>query len=199
MFLKTSKSLEEDLLERCMVSGDFLLRSGVVSSEKFDFERITQSTYWRDKWLLRRTEKALGDLIMDKLSKTDVVLTVANGANPLAAGVARHVSCGQPDRTEKVLGYETRKLEDGNFRVNQGNVYVYGLNVTVVDDVYTQGTNIGLVADTVERFGGKVIGAAVILNRNEHGISVVTRGENASDIPVYSMIQHPIATYSVED
>jgi orotate phosphoribosyltransferase len=198
MPLLRRKSLEEQLLDRCLIEGEFLLRSGVMSSEKFDFERITQSKKWHDRLLQKRTERALGKLIVENMPDCDLVVAVANGANPLVAGVARHVSRMQVHRTEEVLGRETRKLPDGTFQMTQGNIYVRDRRVGVIDDAYTAGTSIGLVADTVERFGGVVTGAAVVLNRNEHGNSVVSRGDGTHDTPVYSFMQHPIPTYPAE-
>ena len=190
--------LAEGLLERCLVSGEFVLKSGRLSLEKFDIDNLTQSNEYSDKFLLWRTKRALGALVHKNMPECEMILTVADGANPLCRGVARAVSRLQKGRPE-VLARETRKLGDDDFWIQGGNIHVRDRNIVVVDDVFTAGTNIGRVADTVERFGGIVVGAAVILNRNEYGASTITRQDSEQPfIRVHSMVQHPIPTFKAE-
>lgn len=113
--------LAEGLVERCLVPGSFELRHGRLSMEKFDFERLTNSTRNRDKWLVRRTAKALGSLIAETMPDCGMILTVADGANPLSEGVARSVSRHQKGRPE-VLARQTQKLEDKTFLIDRKSV-----------------------------------------------------------------------------
>src|SRR5574338_916265 len=145
MQMKNTTKLSAELMDRCLLDGEFQLRHGGRSAQKFDFDRVSQSSRIRDKLLFRRTAKSLGLLIMDQMPECEMVVTVANGANPLANKVARYASLVNKS-TPEILSRETHKLEDGTFILNGGNIFVRDRKVVIVDDVFTVGTNIGLVA-----------------------------------------------------
>lgn len=68
----------DGLMRKAVVTGDFILASGVRSNAKFDFDLIDT-----DSELFSRIVSGLSECIADNFTDFDSVLTVANGATRL--------------------------------------------------------------------------------------------------------------------
>ena len=186
--------LPDELLETCLVDVErYQLASGRLSDQKFDFDLVTQDESPQGKELFQQTTCALGALVLQEFPECDTIVTVAEGANSLCTPVARYISRQNPGRPH-VEGRVTGKLRNQEFFVVGGGIYLRRRNIVVVDDVFTEGSNAGKVSGLIQKFGGSILGVAVVLNRNERGVRslhVPERGE----LPVHSLIEYPVPTY----
>lgn len=195
--MKQYDNLSERLIAKTLQEGEFVLRSGRVSSHKIECDNIKSNSR-----LFKQATASLGNLIAERFFDCDAIVTIANGANRFATPVAKHAS---EHLGHKVNAYQSFKNHNSDgFGITTGNIRLRNRRIVVVDDVFSYGTNASAVAELCDKWSkihdatGSVLGIATIFNRNPDGLDTVrisshNEGESL-DIPVVSLIKHPIAT-----
>lgn len=188
----------ETLLARGTVREHTVLSGGLHTDEKFVSERVL-----RNRRQIKRVADSFGQLIGKEFVNCNTILTVGSGANCLSVPVAKSLS---QIRQEPVESLTTHKIRDEQgktrkFYVSQGNIYLRkdpAPQVVIVDDVYTEGNNSGMVADLATHWGAHVLGIAVILNRNQHSRDEYVC-ENGETLPVRALVNLPIPVWPAEE
>jgi orotate phosphoribosyltransferase len=195
--MKQYDNLSERLIAKTLQEGEFVLRSGRVSSHKIECDNIKSNSR-----LFKQATASLGNLIAERFFYCDAIVTIANGANRLAIPVAKHAS---DHLGHEVCAYQSFKSHNSDgFGISKGNIHLRNKQIVVVDDVFSYGTNASTVAELCDKWSkihdaiGSVLGIATIFNRNPDGLDTVrisshNEGESL-DIPVVSLVKYPIAT-----
>lgn len=146
-------------------SGSFTLASGKKSSFYFDGRRVTL----HPQGLL-----LIASLFFVELSSSfpEAVSGKSVGADPLVAGLLLYSQL-QGVSIEGLLLREKRK-DHGLKRQIEGN-FRRGMQVVLLDDVLTTGESLLFAKETLEREGGEVHRALVLLDREEGGRERVER------------------------
>lgn len=196
---------EQKSLKQMTIQGYFVFASKRHAVEKLDYDRISKSKI--KQW---RVARRIAKLVAQNFQNVDAVVSVAEGANGLAGSVAR--------RTSKLLnkhveGWQTRKRDSG-FELNPSSIYSADKNWVIIDDVFTKGTNTLKVAETLHKWGGRVVGVCTFVNRNAEGLREIPYPQvgriacaerhpdpslTESRIPVSSVIQYPMEDFAAED
>lgn len=176
------------ILEVGVETGEFELASGKKSNKKFDFDNIRGR-------LFSISADAVAECVYDNLreDEPDTIVSVATGAKVLGNSL------------ESLLRrrYSMRVRHVPSFKDGNGGFYLpqyewQDKRVVLVDDVYTTGKSLEAVKSEVEQYNGRhelnpsdigaeVIGAAVLLNRSDTELPLLSGGE-----PVYSAIRERI-------
>lgn len=146
--------------------------------------------------LYPHTDKAseVGRLIADKLKDfdIDVVAGPALGGIILAQWVAYHLS---KLKKKKILGVYTEKDLEKNQVFKRGyDKLVKGKKVIVVEDLTTTGNSVRKVINSVLSHGGKVVGVAVMVNRDPRNVNEQTIG-----FPFYMLDTLDTQSYEEKD
>ncbi len=132
---------------------------------------------------LRFIAAILAEMIVERVNEMpDVVVGVATSGIPLAAMVAEELDA-------EFAIYYPRKLkwEDGSKEKHHGGVFshnfasISGKKCVVVDDIISTGRSIRETAESVEAAEGKVLCAAVIVDKRE--------SDEIDSIPVVKMLK----------
>jgi orotate phosphoribosyltransferase len=185
------KTFKDQILSKGLVSGHFIFHSSRHALLKFEFDNISKSRRMRNK-----TAKAIAKIIADSHPDVDAVASIGEGANCLAAPVSRKVSrlLGR-----QVVGYETHANEAGDFRLAKGNIHAKDKSWVIIDDVFTKGTTSRKVSSLLHKWNGSVLGVVTLLNRNSEGLTEITNPSGGENIPVTSVVNHPMVDYMPED
>jgi orotate phosphoribosyltransferase len=171
MSIPTYANPKQELLEllraKSVFHGDFVLASGARSKYYVDC-RLT-SLDPKGAWLIGHV---LHDSIAAEAAKrslrVDAVGGLTMGADPVSLAISirsflvnekEPIQCFVVRKTPKSHGQT--KLIEGNFKK--------GDQVVVIDDVVTKGDSTLAAIDAIEREGGKVLFAAVLVDRQEGG------------------------------
>ncbi len=157
------------LLDAGVVHGNFTLASGMMSKEKFDFDRIDDSSELF-QIAIKGLTACIKDTVDEDLYDSIAIVTVADGANRLGDALAENLS---------MYHVPSRKDEDGNLYIPERTEGITGI---LVDDVYTTDTNFEKVKD---QFTGRLIGAYALLDRSGRILPVLSGG-----VRVHSVIRH---------
>lgn len=157
-----------------IMGGHFLLSSGrhsPVYLEKFRFLQYPRHTARLCRSIARRFRDA----------GVQVVAGPTTGGILVAYEVARQ------------LGVESIYAEGSSTQrvFRRGFALEPGTPVLAVDDILTTGGSLLALIDAVERLGGKVVGAAVIIDRAETPVDL--------GIPFYACYEMRLPTYAPED
>lgn len=179
-----SKSrLLEILKAKSVFFGDFVLASGARSNHYFDCRLTTLDP--EGSWLVGNT---VLDLIREAESArglhAEAVGGLTMGADPisLAVGLVSHLR--SPERALDVFVVRKSPKSHGQTKLVEGRS-VQGRQVVVIDDVITRGDSTLKAVDAIEAEGGKVVLAAVLLDREEGGRAKI----EARGIPVVSVFR----------
>jgi len=157
------------LLRTAIIRGNFVLVSGIQSSEKFVFDRIET-----DSELFHIAVGGLARCIQENIDldehDTVALVTVATGANRLGDPLVNELP---------VMHVPSRKDPEGNLYIPERT---QGLSGILVDDVYTTGSSFEKVK---HQFDGRLIAAVAVLDR-----SGLERPVLSDNVPVYSVIKH---------
>lgn len=148
------------LLERSLRFGDFLLSSGRRSDFYFDGKSVT---------LEGRGLHLVAALMLARCRGLGVsaVGGLTLGADPIAAGIAA-LSGGTASPLRAFIVRKERK-EHGTGRWIEGPELGPGDRCAVVDDTLTTGSSLLVARDRVVETGAEVVGALVIVDRDEGG------------------------------
>lgn len=150
------EQLAREIYRVSHLTGEFLLRSGQISSEYFDKYMFTS-----DPVLLKAIAEYLAAFIPDG---TEVIAGLEMGAIPLAAALSAQTGLPAAYVRKKAKDYGTRKLAEG--------AEVSGRRVCVVEDVVTTG---GQILESVPALRDMGANISTVL-------CVIQRGQNAAEI-----------------
>ncbi|MCH1770761.1 MULTISPECIES: orotate phosphoribosyltransferase [Metallosphaera] len=154
---------------KLLLIGNFVLTSGKTSPYYIDLRRFPSYPEFRQ----------VVDEAIKKVEKVDFdfVMGVATGGVPLASFLACRMGIPMGYVRVERKGYGTDKLVEGE---------VTGRKVLVVDDVATTGGSLERASAEIVRSGGKVVGALVIVDREE-GASEKLRSLGIDFISVFKI------------
>jgi orotate phosphoribosyltransferase len=138
---------------RAHLTGEFLLRSGVVSHEYFDKYRFEA-----DPALLRSLAEALAPLVPDG---TEVLAGLELGGVPLAVVLSQVTGIPAAFVRKEAKAYGTRRLAEG--------ADVDGKRVLVVEDVVTSGGQVVASTNDLRAAGAEVEYALCVIDRQAGG------------------------------
>jgi orotate phosphoribosyltransferase len=159
-----------------LLEGHFILSSGLRSSRYLQCARVLM-----DPARAERIARALGDELPDQLrQEIDLVVSPAMGGVIIGHEMGR--ALGKP-----AIFVERPQ---GTFELRRGFRIEPGQKVLLVEDVVTTGLSSREAIAAVEQAGGRVIGAASIVDRS---------GGNADlGVPYTSLIRIDVPTYEAD-
>ena len=157
-----------------ILSGHFLLSSGIHSDGYIQCARILQYPYHADRVI---------KLIAQKVRHLDIEIVVG----PALGGIIVAYELGRQLNTRAMFA----ERKDGIMQLRRGFVIRPGEKVLITEDVVTTGKSTLEVKELVEERGADVIGVACIVDRRS--------AEYQLDIPLYGALTMDIKTYSPEN
>jgi len=156
--------------DRAHLTGTFLLRSGVTSSEYFDKYRFES-----DPELLATIAEALVPLVPDD---TEVLAGLELGGVPLAVVLGQITGLSVLFVRKKAKEYGTRRLAEGG--------EVAGKKLVIVEDVVTSGGQVVLSTRDLRKLGAVVDSAICVIDREAGGADALA-AEGVALAALYTM------------
>jgi orotate phosphoribosyltransferase len=147
------EALARSIYERTHLTGEFVLRSGVVSTEYFD-----KYLFESDPVLLREIAGALVALVP---AGTDVLAGLELGGVPIATVLSQLTGIPAYFVRKEAKTYGTCRLAEGG--------ELEGRNVTVVEDVVTSGGQVITSCGDLRDRGAIVTDAVCVIDRESGG------------------------------
>ncbi len=181
MAINDREQLKEMLLEKSVRTGEFTLASGKTSDLYIDcrvtaMDAVGASLVGRVGW------QAVSEYLEANELEVDSIGGMTMGADPISLSVGMTSANECTENALRVFtvrkepkGHGAGKQIEGNFA--QGDVIV------IVDDVITTGGSTLKAIDVVEKAGGKVKFALVLVDREEGGRQAI----EARGIPVVAL------------
>ena len=169
--MSTRDQLAGAIYETAHITGEFVLRSGVTSTEYFDKYRFEA-----DPVLLREIAAALVALVPDG---TEVLAGLELGGVPIATALSQLTGLPAAFVRKEAKTYGTCQLAEGG--------EVDGCRLTVVEDVVTSGGQVVTSCGDLRERGAVVEHALCVIDRESGG------PEGLADIGV---VLHPLFTMS---
>ena len=165
---------EKDVLkifksEKALLTGHFLLSSGLHSSNYMQCALVLQKP-----WVAEKLCKALAKKVKGKV---DVVI------GPSLGGVIVSYEMGRALKVRSIFAERV----NGMMSLRRGFSIGKNEKALVVEDVVTTGKSSREVSELVKQQGAKLVGVACIVDRNE--------GNSGFDVPLYSLLKMDIKTY----
>lgn len=149
----TRKDLAKALYDKAYIRGEFLLRSGVKSTEYFDKYRFeSQPT------LLKEVAKLMVPMIPQE---TEVLAGLEVGGIPIATALALETGLPLSFVRKKAKEYGTCKFAEGE--------PVSGRKICIVEDVVTSGGQIILSAGDLRQEEAQILKAIAVVDREQGG------------------------------
>ena len=157
-----------------LLSGHFILRSGLHSANFFQCARVCEQ--------LDKVTK-LAELLLQKIdfSQVDTVLAPAMGGLVIGQEVARQAG-------KRFLFVEK---ENDHLVMRRGFKLKPGEKVLIVEDVITRGGRVQEALDIVQQAGGETVNVAVLVDRSQ--------GKTIFSIPHVSLLELSFATYKPDN
>ena len=173
-----SPALRSMLLDKSVRTGRFTLASGKESDLYIDcrvtsLDPIGAGLIGELGWRELRNHLAGHHLTVDAIGGMTM------GADPISLAIAMTSARLHPEEMLQVFTVRKEPKEHGRGRQIEGN-FSAGDTVVVVDDVITTGGSTLRAIDAIERAGGKVALALVLVDREEGGRQAI----EARGIPV---------------
>jgi orotate phosphoribosyltransferase len=177
----SAADLKAILLQKSVRTGTFTLASGKQSDLYIDC-RVTTLDPVGANLVGELGWAAVREKIQAEGLKIDAIGGMTMGADPISLAVGMTSARQHP--TEALQVFTVRKEPKGHGRGKQieGN-FAEGNTVIVVDDVITTGGSTLKAIDAIERDGGKVAFALVLVDREEGGREAI----EARGIPVVAL------------
>lgn len=163
--------LERLTATKALLSGHFLLRSGLHSDRYFQAALVLQHTRIAAELCAELAERFAGTTI-------ETVISPAIGGIVVGQEVGRSLG---------VKAIFAEKDDASNLLLRRGFTIARGEKVLVAEDVITKGGRVQQTIDLVRQAGGVVVGVAVIVDRSG--------GQAIFDVPVKSLIKLNLPTY----
>ncbi|WP_345761673.1 orotate phosphoribosyltransferase [Diaminobutyricibacter sp. McL0608] len=149
--------LARDIDAACRLSGEFTLRSGLISSEYFDKYRFETKP-----GLLRRVAEAMVPLLP---TDTEALGGLELGGVPIATMVSSLTGLPTLFVRKEAKPYGTRKLAEGDD--------VAGIQVTLIEDVITTGGAVRNAAVALRSLGARVHTVVCAIDRSDPGHNIL--------------------------
>jgi orotate phosphoribosyltransferase len=147
-------ALRRHVLEHCVRTGDFTLKSGRHSSWFLD----TKQTACRPEGILLVADGALEVIPAD----ADAIGGLTMGADPVAFGIAAVAA----DRGRALRSFSIRKeAKDHGVTGRVAGALLPGDKVVLTEDTVTRGTSVMEAARVVREFGAEPVAIVVIVDR----------------------------------
>ncbi len=160
-------ALAEMLRAKSVFRGDFTLASGGRSSYYVDCRLTTFDP--QGAWLIGQL---MHDLIRNEQAARGVNVTAVGGltmgADPVALATGMYSRWAKDAAPLQVFAVRKAPKAHGQTKLIEGN-FKKGDSVVVIDDVVTRGESTIAAINAIEREGGKVMFAAVVVDRQEGG------------------------------
>ncbi|HEY7104974.1 MAG TPA: orotate phosphoribosyltransferase [Acidimicrobiia bacterium] len=168
--------LARDIYDRTHLTGEFVLRSGVVSNEYFD-----KYLFESDPVLLRTIAEALAPLVPDG---TDALAGLELGGIPIATMLSHCTGLPALFVRKEAKTYGTCRLAEGGD--------VEGKHLTVVEDVITSGGQVIQSANDLRRRGATVEHVVFVIDRRgpEHRTALADAGLQGHALYTMDELQH---------
>lgn len=185
--MSNATSDREELLAilktKSVFHGDFVLSSGARSSHYFDCKVTTLDP--RAAWLV-------GRLMLEGIRqheqahhvRVEAVGGLTMGADPIAFSIGMVSYFTNPMAAVDVFIVRKTPKAHGQSKMIEGSS-VEGRAIVVIDDVVTRGDSTLTAIDAIHRAGGKVVLAAVLVDREEGGRAKI----EARGVPVFSLFR----------
>jgi len=176
-----SAALKALLLEKSVRTGTFTLASGKESDLYIDC-RVTALDPFGANLIGELGWAAVRERIAKDGLKIDAIGGMTLGADPISLAVGMTSAKQHPEEALQVFTVRKEPKGHGRGKQIEGN-FKEGNTVIVVDDVITTGGATIKAIDVIEREGGKVAFALVLVDREEGGREAI----EARGIPVLTL------------
>jgi orotate phosphoribosyltransferase len=157
----TDATLARDVYRACYLTGSFVLRSGVTSSEYFDKYLCTAQPA-----LLRRVAVQLAALVP---AEAEVLAGLELGGVPLAVAVGQETGLPCAFVRKEAKAYGTAKLAEG--------ADLAGRRVVLVEDVVTSGGQVLLSAQACRERGAWIDTVLCLVDREAGGAAALAAAD----------------------
>lgn len=152
-----------------LMEGHFRLTSGLHSDQYMQCAKVLQYPKYTEKLAREMADKFRDDNI-------ELVIGPAMGGIIVAYEVARQLN---------VPALFTERL-DGEMVLRRGFMMDAGQRVLVVEDVVTTGGSVREVMNVVEKFGAKVVGVGVLVDRSNGAVDFGVKQEAVLTMDIHS-------------
>ena len=178
---ETYDQLKALLLEKSVRTGEFTLASGKTSDLYIDcrvtaLDPVGAQLIGKLGWATAREQ------IKSKGYEIDAIGGMTMGADPISLAVGMTSAMDNPDEMIQVFNIRKEPKGHGRGKQIEGN-FKEGDEVIVVDDVITTGGSTIKAIEAIERAGGKVKFALILVDREEGGRAAI----EAKGVPVVSL------------
>ena len=177
----TATALKDLLLKKSVRTGTFTLASGKESDLYIDC-RMTAMDPFGAALIGDMGWAAVRKRIGDEGLSVDAIGGMTLGADPISLAVGMASARQHPGEALQVFTVRKEPKGHGRGKQIEGN-FAEGNTIIVVDDVITTGGSTLKAIDAIERDGGKVAFALVLVDREEGGKQAI----EARGIPVVSL------------
>lgn len=177
----TYEQLKSILLEKSVRTGEFTLASGKTSDLYIDC-RVTALDPIGARLVGQAGWAAVRERIQEEGLKIDAIGGMTMGADPISLAVGMTSAMENPDEMIQVFNIRKEPKGHGRGKQIEGN-FKEGDEVVVVDDVITTGGSTIQAIEAIERAGGKVKFALILVDREEGGRAAI----EAKGVPVVSL------------
>jgi orotate phosphoribosyltransferase len=178
---QTTLALKNMLLEKSVRTGSFTLASGKQSDLYIDC-RVTSLDPFGANLIGNLGWHAVRSKIHSLHHPIHAIGGMTMGADPIALAVGMTAARLHPEEALQVFAVRKEPKGHGQGRQIEGN-FQPGNTVVVVDDVITTGGSTLKAIDAIEREGGKVEFALVLVDREEGGRQAI----EARGVPVIAL------------
>ena len=173
-----SPALRAMLLDKSVRTGRFTLASGKESDLYIDC-RVTAMDPVGAGLIGELGWREVRKFLTEHQLSVNAIGGMTMGADPISLAVGMASARLHPDEMLQVFTVRKQPKEHGRGKQIEGN-FTEGDSVVVVDDVITTGGSTLKAIDAIERAGGKVAFALVLVDREEGGRQAI----EARGIPV---------------
>lgn len=179
-------ALKGILLEKSVRTGDFTLASGAKSDLYIDC-RVTALDPIGARYIGQLGWAAVRERMQAEGLELNAIGGMTMGADPISLAVGMTSGMENPDEMLQVFNIRKEPKGHGRGKQIEGN-FKAGDQVVVVDDVITTGGSTLQAIDVIEREGGTVKFALVLVDREEGGRAAI----EARGIPVVALYTRKI-------
>lgn len=173
--------LKSILLQKSVRTGEFTLASGKKSDLYIDC-RVTALDPVGARLVGQLGWKAVRDRIAAEGLEIDAIGGMTMGADPISLAVGMTSAMENPDEMIQVFNIRKEPKGHGRGKQIEGN-FKEGDQVVVVDDVITTGGSTIQAIEAIEKAGGVVKFALILVDREEGGRAAI----EARGVPVVSL------------
>jgi orotate phosphoribosyltransferase len=171
----------DDVLAEFRAAGALLEGHFILSSGRRSPVFLQKMFVFQDPERTARLCKALADKAQAAFGRIDVVVSPAVGGIVPGYETARHLGA-------KAIFVER---EDGVFKLRRGFEIAADARVLMVEDIITTGLSSRECLEAIRRHPGKIVGAAVLIDRSA--------GKADVGVPLVSLASYAVPDYAPED